>query len=84
MTNGPRPRSPDAIDTASSMSSNSFGTPSTLKSEVGSSGFRALENSVLMSADQWAVGAVAFMLDRCRVAVIKEHMRRTAEAGAWR
>jgi hypothetical protein len=68
------------------MSTNTFGTPLTDSSVVGKSGLRARESGVLMSSDQWAVGALRITLERVRTATIKEHMRRAAEIGAapWR
>lgn len=89
MTNGPR-LPPSDKDAASSMSTNTFGTPLTDSSVVGKSGFRALANgdsaAMGISDDQWAVVALREMLQRVRNAVIAEHMRRAAELGgaAWR
>ena len=89
MTKGPRlPLS--ASDTASSMSTNTFGQPLTDSSVVGKSGFLARENCIessgtagFLCVDQWAAESLRAMLERCRAALIRQHMADAQELGRW-
>ena len=89
MTKGPR-LPPSASDTASNISTSTFGTPFTESSVVGSSGFLARENSDSSSGtagflcvDQWAAESLRAMLERCRAALIRQHMADAQELGRW-